>query len=493
MRAQTQGERYKWVAFIAVAMGVYAWVVDATAFSIALPEVSSHFSAGLPTIQWVVLIYLLVITALLMPMGRAADVLGWKRLYIAGLAIYVVGALLGASAQNVPWLLAARAVQAVGSAAIQGIGMAIAVAVFPPEERGRVLGLNVFVVAVGATTGPVFGGLLVDAFGWQSVLVTTALLALAAMAIGYVVLKQDRLATADAQRGSLDWLGMVTSAVAIIAMVLVLSQGQSAGWTSPLVLTAGGVAVAALAAFLVAELKVPQPMIALTLFTRRRFALGNASTLLSFAAASGSAFLMPFYLQGVLGIQATTTGLVLAPFAVMIGVVGPIAGRLSDRIGFRAPAVLGLSVACGSLIALSRLDADSSAVHVALIMMAMGAGIGTFGPANTSSILGTVDRKHYGLGTGFYVLMRNMGQVTGVAVATLVITLAITSLGVAPDIGLLRDEGATSNPLLVNGFVTGMRKVYLVFAGMMALGALLSVVPASRPAERAAERRPVAS
>ena len=483
MTVKAERQVYKWLVLATVASGVFMAVVDAGVVNISLPAISSHFDADLPTVQWVVSVYLLTITALLLPLGRAADLLGRKRLYVAGFAAFIVGAVLAASAQNVPWLLMARALQAVGAASIQANGLAITVSVFPPEERGKVLGLTATVVALGAISGPVFGGILVDAFGWRSVFFLSVVVGLLGVTMARFVLKEERIATALDRRGKLDWLGMVTSAVAMASVLLVLSRGHSAGWTSPSILVTGAVAAVAIGAFFLAELRVKEPMIDLGLFRRRAFALGSLAAFLAFVAVVANAIMMPFYLQGVLGYQARTAGLVLTPWAFMLAFTGALAGRFSDKIEARVLSTLGMLVVCGALLALSRLGAHSSVAHVVIPLMALGAGMGMFSPANQNSVIGAVERERYGLVSAFLNLMRNTGNVAGIALATLIVTLSITSLGVEPDLGILREEGAAANPLLVQGFVSGLRQTFLISAGIVALAALASAFRGARRVE----------
>ena len=485
MRARTT-DNYKWLAFATIAVGVYSWVLDNAEGGGALPSISAHFSADLPTVQWVVLVYLLTITALLLPMGAAADAFGRRRLYLAGFGVYVAGALVAAAAQNMSMLLAARCLQAVGSAAVQGNGMAIAVSVFPPGERGKVLGLNALVVAIAATTGPVFGGLLIDQFGWRAPFVTTGVLASGALAMGLIILRDDRPRGEARPTRSLDRWGMGLSAIAMLSTFMVLSRGHTAGWTSAFTLTAAVLAVASISAFILVELRSPAPMIDLALYKLRRFTFGTAANYVTFIAVSANTYMFPFYLQGVRGFSASKAGLLSTPFAITLGIVSPFMGRLSDRIGPRVPSMIGMTLNIGAMLAFSRLGADSAILHVVLPSMALGAGMATFSAPNNSSVMGTVPREKYGIVSGLLNLMRNMGQVTSVAVATLVISMAITAMGATPDLGTLRKEGAAADPALVDGFVKGFRQMCLISVGTLSLAMFLSAFPEKSRGERRA-------
>ncbi len=481
MRIDTASPRYRWLVFACVSLGVYLSVVDYGVVNIALPAISTHFHSQLATVQWVVSAYLLVIVALLLPMGRAADVLGRKRVYIAGFVMFAAGAALAASAQSIPWLLSARGLEAMGAAAVQGNGTAISVAIFPQSERGKVLGFNATVVALGAISGPAFGGLMVDAFGWRSVFLLPVILGAVAIALSAIVLREERISMARGG-GRPDWAGMATSAAGLVCTLLVLSRGHQDGWASARILTLALIAGASLAAFVLVELRSASPMIDVRLFKRRLFALGSMAGFLAFTAIVANTIIMPFYIQGILGYSARVAGLITIPNMVMMATMGPIFGRMSDRIGARIPGAVGMALSSTGFLLLTRLDEGSHLWEVIIPMMCSGAGMGMFQPANNSSILSAVEPHRYSVVAAFLNLVRNIGQVAGVAVAALVVTLAITRLGVEPNLGALRDPARTADPLLVRGFVDGMRHTYFVSAALLGVGAVLSLVRGARPA-----------
>ena len=451
-------------------------VIDTTAVNIGLPTISNAFDADLPTIQWVVLIYLLTVSALLLPLGRAADLFGRKRLYVGGFAIFVLGSVLAGSAQSVPWLIAARVVQAVGAASVQGNGMAIAATAFPLEERGKALGLMATTVAAAAVSGPNVGGILIDALSWRALFFMSTVVGPIGAFMSYRILREELLTVPRAGRGVLDWRGMISSSLALVFTLLVFSRGYLQGWTSPFILVSGLVAFGAWVAFFRAELRAEEPMIDLRLFKRRLFSLGSAAASLAFTSTSGMLFMMPFYIQGILGFEPRQAGLIMTPGAFMLAVTGPLAGRLSDRIGTRVLATAGMLLAAGGYLSLSQVDRDSSLAHVISALMMTMAGMGLFASPNTSSILGAVERERYGVASAFITLVRNLGQITGIAIASVLITLAITNVGLEADLGALREKDTTPSPLLIDSFVSGLHRVFFVFTGVALLTAALSLL-----------------
>ncbi len=456
-----------------IGLGLYFSVLDTGAVVIALPTIGDHFDVDLATLQWVTLAFAMTIAALLLPVGRVADLLGRRRIFIAGFGVYAVGAVLSATAQDMSWLVAARALQAVGAASLQATGVAIALTIFPPEERGRILGLTTTTVALGIVTGPALGGLMVDSLGWRSIFLISAVAGPINGVLAYALVPRIE-SPVDTHRKPADWLGMLSSAVALVAGLLVLARGQDWGWTSQNVFTAAIVAVGAIVIFVRTELKAEAPMIDLRLFRRRLFAFGSLAAFFAFSGLVANVLLMPFYLQGILEITPRLTGLMIMPHAVMLGAMSMFSGRLSDRIGARTPATVGMLIACGSYLALATLGANSPLYAALIPIVGTGMGMGLFSPPNNNSILSAVERERYGVAAAFIALVRNTGGAIGVALATLMVTAAITAQGVDPNIGALRDSAVDADPRLIQGFVNGMRWAYLTAAGLVGLAAALS-------------------
>ncbi len=485
MRRSANGPGYKWAIVWSAALGAVMMSMDQALVGIALPSIGAHFDAGFPTIQWVLSAYLLVSASLLLPVGRAADVVGQRSVFLAGIATFVAGSVVAAMAPNVAWMFAARGVQAIGAAGILGTWVAIAASAVPSEQRGRALGTAVTIMSAGGISGPALSGFLVDSFGWRSVFLVDAAFGLLALAVAYIVLPPHRPSVEAVRRGLGDWRGMVASAVALVAILLVISRGNSAGWSSPFILSSAVIAAVGLASFIAIERRVREPIVDLALFRQPTFAFGIAGWHMAFFAMLVGAFVMPFYLQGVLGYSARGAGLVSMTTAAALFVVSPVSGRLSDRIGTRLLGTAGMTLCASGLLVMSQLREGSSLALVIPPMAAMGAGMALFGPPNTSQVLSCVPRERYGITSALLQVMRNSGQAMGVAVTTLVVTVGITSVGIDADIGLLREEGATPNPLLIEGFVKGLERAFFIGAGIAGLAALCSLLGGSRGAEAA--------
>ena len=467
--ALTQGTRHKWWVFGVVSIGLYMIVLDNSSLNIALPTISQHFKADLPTVQWVVVGYHLAITALLLPVGRLADILGRKRVYLAGFSFFALGAVLGSFAPNLPSVIIARVLQGVGSASIAVNTIAIALLVFPDRERGKAMGLSFLVLGLGAVSGPIVGGLLVSAFGWRSVFVVNLPVAVVALALALAVLDERRISErrGDGGHSSFDWPGAALSAAVLMVFLLGMSAGQRVGWGSPVVLGALMGSAALMSAFVWWELRASEPMLELRWFQRSAFSLPVFTGFIGFLGAVAVMYLMPFYLQRVLEYSPREAGLVLTPYAVALGVVGPFSGRLSDRYGTRWLSALGLAFIIIGLVLFARLSVSSSLTYVLVGVAVTGLGMATLMPPNNSAVLGAVNREYFGVANGMLNLVRTGAWVIGIALITTVVSAVMGFRGFDPSLESISSDTGEG---VHRAFTEGLRYVYLGLIGLMALG-----------------------
>ena len=481
----SQSPNYKWWVFATIAIGTFLSVVDHGSVLVALPEIEAHFRSDLPTVQWLVVGYALAISVLLLPMGRLGDILSRKQVYITGFIIFVVAAAFAGSSPNLQILIAAKVFQGMGSAMIQGNGMATIVSVFPGDERGKALGYHLSVVATGAIVGPALGGFLVDALGWRWVFFVNLPVGVAAIAATALILTNERSAAdaQDSQRPAFDWLGAILSGLALLLFLLVVGNGERLGWSSGGIMGGGLLSALTLAAFIWWELRVPSPMLDLRLFRRKLVAIGAATGWISFLGTSSVRFLMPFYLQRVLELTPGKVGLLMIPPALTMVVFGPISGRLSDRFGWRWLTAGGLSLSTFAWFIFARnLDVNSSLAFVVGMLMLQSAGTALFNTPNNSSILSAVERSSYGIISSLTQLIRNSANVTSVAIATTVVVMTMGSFGVEPRLDAV-------SPAVADAFVAGLHRAFWVMGTILAAGVLISIAREERKQPQAAPVR----
>ena len=472
--------RYKWYAFGAMAIGTFASVVDHGSVGVALPSIAGHFQTDIPSVQWLVIGYAMTIIALLLPMGRLADLISSKRVYIIGCGVFVVGSIAAGASTELPVLILSRIAQGTGAAMTQGTGMAIVIGAFPSSERGKAIGMIMTMVGTGAVTGPALGGFLVDAFGWRAVFFATVPLVLASAALSLLVLSNQSEARRVGQ-SRFDWLGAVLSSAALLTFLLGISNAHRVGWTAPPILIAAVGFVTLLAAFIWWELRCGSPMLELRLFQRRNFAQGTAANFLTFMGSSAVLFMTPFYLQNVLGYSPSVAGLAVVPGATCMALLGPLSGRLSDRFGWRPFTVGGLAFSLTGIAMLSQLSPDSPLLQVIGALMLTNSGMGTFYSPNSSSILSAVERERHGVISALLNLIRNGGNVISVAVATAIVTATMGSMGYEPSLDAVRNAGGVSG--VGAAFTAGLKYAFFTMLAWVLLAMLISALPTRRAAQ----------
>ncbi len=462
--------------FGTIAIGTFLSVIDHGTVLVALPEIEEHFQSDLPTVQWVVVGYALAISALILPMGRLGDIISRKHVYIAGLLIFVGASAMAGFSSSLAMLISAKVLQGIGSAMLQGNGMATVISAFPGTERGKALGTHMSVVGSGAIAGPAVGGLLVAAFGWRSVFFVNLPIGLITIAVTWLVLDSARRGEGGqpVQRPTFDWWGATLSGLALLVFLLVVGNGERQGWTSPLILSGAAATAVVFAAFVWWELHTPSPMLDLRLFRNKLFAMGVTASWMSFLGMSASRFMMPFYLQRVLEFSPRDVGLMLIAPAVCMVVIGPISGRLSDKFGWRALTVGGLGLSSMSAIVLAvTLTEFSPVVLIIGMLMLQSAGMALFNSPNSSSILGSVERIQYGVVSALTQLVRNSANVTSIAIATTVVVVTMGMRGVEPSLDAV-------SPAVAEAFVAGLKWSFLLMGGLLLIGVSVSVLRGER-------------
>lgn len=454
----------KWFVMAAVAMSTFLSTIDGSIINVAMPTLVSELDTVFAVAQWVILAYLLTQTTLLPSIGRLGDMLGKKRLYTAGIAVFTLGSVLCGLSPNVYWLIGARVIQAVGSALALGLGMAIVTEAFPPEERGKALGLNGTFVSIGVVIGPTLGGLILGAFSWHWIFFVNLPVGILGMAIAWRYLPDIR----PTGRPQFDFPGAVTLFVSLLSVLLALTIGQQAGFTDWRILALFGTAVAFLLLFLWLENRHPQPMIDLRLFRNGLFSLGLLTGAMVFVSIAGTTLLLPFYLQDMLGYGARQVGLMMALIPVFLGVAAPLSGAASDRYGTRIIASMGLVIMALGFWVMRGFDTQTAVLGFALGVLPIGLGVGVFQSPNNSAVMGSVPHDHLGIASGLLGLSRTLGQTTGIALFG-----AFWASRVAASAGQALPGGATTAPIPAQ--IAGLSDTFLALLVLSVAALLLSI------------------
>jgi EmrB/QacA subfamily drug resistance transporter len=366
--------RAQWITLVAMTLANSMILVDQTGVPLAIPEAVGDLGGSLDTSQWILTANVLPLAGLMVLGGRLGDQLGLRRVFLAGAITFVASSALAGAAQNMPWLLTMRVTQGVGAALMMPTTMAIVTATFPPEKRGRALGLMAGASAFFAALGPVLGGLLTEYIDWRAVLLVNV--PLAAITIGLTLWAAPAGAPRAGAPRSNDWPGVATFALAIGGITLGFGQVQDWGWTAP-TFVALGVGFVSLVAFVEVERHQPDPLMDFGLFRRLNYAKASVSQFIAGSIELACAYLLPFFLLLVIGFAPGTAGLALIPATLPIILVAPLAGRWFDRSGGRVPLTVGFVVLAASCFALGvAFEQESYAVLIpGLILQGIGLGI----------------------------------------------------------------------------------------------------------------------
>jgi EmrB/QacA subfamily drug resistance transporter len=459
----------RWKILPVVLLSPFMGCLDGSIVNVALPTMAKELGVGLDSVQWTVSSYLIVVSALVLVFGKVADLLGKKRVFVWGFLVFGSGSLLCALAWNLPVLIAARSFQAIGAAMFMSSNQGIIATIFPPEERGRALGLMGTTVAVGTMVGPPLGGIMVELFGWPSLFLINIPISLFAFIAGAAKLPQEE------RKGSLagfDLAGAALFTLFVVGLFYYLLDGQSSGWAAPAELASLAAAALCLALFLRRERRVADPMLDLSIFRSGLFSASVLCVLLVFCSSFCVNIVQPFYLQDVLGLSPAMAGIILLASPLASGAIAPLSGYLADRVGGETLTVAGLLVELASLAGMSFLGAHSSPLWVALCLAIFGVGQGIFSSPNTKLIMAHAPHDKLGIAGSINALARNMGMVSGIAFAVSILYGVMSArLGYKVS-GFVPGSG--------EAFVAGMRIAFVSAACLMAVAIALTVLRVGR-------------
>lgn len=388
-----------------------------SALILSLPEIGQAYQASPNELGWVIEIFLLTSIVFLLPMGKLADRLGKRRIFLWGMIIFTVSSLAVVFAPGMTGLLFCRAIQGIGAAMIYATTMSILTLVCPPAQRGQAIGWNVSMVYVGLALGPVIGGLLNYYLGWRSIFWFITALGLATILAVLRFLRQEWIEETQARR---DGLGAFLYGLAMILMMYGLSELLNQSYAI-LSLAAGCVIFVG---FLFHELKVPQAILPIRLLMENReFSLSNLTAMLNYSSTFTISFLLSIYLQSILGLSSREAGLLLLIQPVMMAALSPQAGKLSDRHSTAKLTLLGMGIITFGLIGFTLTVHLRSLWLLIPALVIVGIGFAFFAAPNNNAIMSSVPKKYYGLAASMLSTVRLVGQVVSIAIVTLLLSI----------------------------------------------------------------------
>ena len=468
------GTRYKWLSLAAVGLGVLMATIDISIVNVSLPTLVQALRTDFPTIQWVILSYVLVITSTMLSMARLGDMVGKKRIYQLGLTVFTLGSFLCGLSPSVGWLIGFRALQGCGAVMVQSLGIALVTEAFPAQERGRALGVMGGIVSVGLALGPPIGGLIIGLASWHWIFLIN--IPIGILAIGATGLFIPSLET---KRGDqrFDLPGGLVLLATIIAYALGMTIGQHLGFRNTQVLLLLSGAVLGLGLFILVEKNSSQPMLSPALFKNVLFSINLIMGWLVFIVLGGT-FTLPFYLELVKGFPTVKVGLLMMVVPLSMGLISLAAGALSDRFGPRGISLLGLLLLVAGCLSIAGLKVETTAVGYILHLLPLGLGLGLFLAPNNSAVMGGAPKEHLGVASGLLALSRTLGHTTGIPLAGVLFTTGMMASGRVPSAADLSQAPPQD---LVNGLAATFHTTALMITIATALAALAFWLDRRRP------------
>lgn len=439
----------KWVALAVVAITSLVITFMMSSVNVAVPVIGSHFNMDAVLLGWVVTAMTLPQAVMLLPMGRLADIYGRKKIFMIGMALFIVSTFLCAFASSGMMLVIFRVFQGISGGMVFGISVAIVTSVFPAEERGRALGINMAAGFIGLTAGPFIGGVLTEYLGWESIFYISAALFLLSF---FMILWKLKGEWSEAKGEKFDIRG---SAVFVVSITLLLYGFTEIPSALGFILAVAG--LLGMLAFARLELNRESPILNIRVFQKNRvFVFSNLAMLIKYCAAFAISFLMSIFLQYIHGYTPKEAGLVLVVISVVIVFVSPIAGRLSDKYEPRKVAALGMSFSFVAVLLLTFLNDGTPLWFILIALVLSGLGVGFFSSPNTNAIMGSVERQFFGVAAGAQGTMRSIGMMMSMGIVMILFSINIGDAEITPD--------------KYPAFLASMRTAYIIFTALCFVG-----------------------
>ena len=476
--ADSENEPGDWLRFVreprwrglgVILIGTFLSVIVHNIATVTLPSIAADFGSTLAEVQWVAIAVSLTTAAVVMPAGYLADRLGRRGFFIGGMALFAAASLMAGWAPTLETLIAARLLQGVATAIVGANGIAIAVTLFPEGERGKVLGLSSGTVGFSALVAPAVGGLLVESGGWRWAYHALALPAIVGAVGAWLVLEAGRQPASEEGPSRFDWFGSSAIAGIAVTLVLGLTMGPVIGWGEPLVWTLIAAAAVFGGAYVWWELRTPNPLFDLRLLRRRAVVTPLGARIVLLMGLSGGGFLVPFYIQGVLGLSARDLGFILVPGFAVYTLTATLAGRFSDRWTPRPFLIAGPLVGLVSVLALSSFGSNTPLAVVVLVLVINSASLSLVTSPSTNAMLAAVPERIYTAAVAFMNLAGTIAGIVTLALITAIVTAIMANAGAEASVSTV-----ASDPTTTDAFLDGWRVAFLVQAVFMIAAAVIA-------------------
>lgn len=456
----------QWETMLIIVSMTFMSTLDGSIVNVALPVMTKALAVTNAQIQFVSTSYLIVIAGIILIFGNLGDRIGKSKVFLFGIFFFTFGSFLCGLAHSFPFLIFARVVQGIGSAATMANSQGIVTETVSPQERGKALGIVGTAVALGSLVGPGLGGLIVGVASWEYIFWINVPIGAIVFFAGLKILPESIKMQETDEKKTVDVAGSFTFLVAIVSLFISLNAGLELGFTNPMILFGFAIAAVGMVVFLFLEKRAKNPLVDLTMFTNKLFSLSIFCGYISFVALFCHNIILPFFLQDVRKYSPGISGLILMTYPLLLSVAAPISGHLSDKLGSEKLTFAGLVLISLGLFSMSTLNEHSPVLLLLLFIAIMAIGNGLFQSPNNSLVMSTVPRSKLGIAGSINSLIRNVGMVSGIALSTTILYGTMSSkLGYR-----VTDYVAGKD----NVFVYGMRVVYITAGCICLVGAALT-------------------
>lgn len=454
----------EWAILLTVLPMTFMTTLDSSIVNVALPTMSRELGTTMAGIEWVVTSYLITICATILLFGRLGDIVGKSKVFKIGIGVFTLGSLFCGLSNSLIMLILSRIIQAIGAGAAMATNQGIITETFPPTKRGRALGMTGTAVALGTMVGPTLGGLIVSVAPWEYIFLINIPIGILVY-IGVLKVLNFKKIT---EKVPFDIKGTFLFMISIIMLFTSINFGQSIGYTNPIIMGAFVLSLVLLFIFIKVEQKIISPMLDINIFKNKLFSLSIFCGFTSFVSIGAINIILPFYYQDVLKLTPSSAGLMMTVSPIILAIVAPISGHLSDKLGSEKISCIGLSILTIGIFSLTIFNQYTSLIIVAIFVGLVSLGSGIFQSPNNSLIMSTVDKTKLGIAGSVNGLVRNLGTTTGIALST----------------SILYSRMSSKIGYKVSGYVEGRADIFIyamrfVFAGIgciCLIGAILTLI-----------------
>lgn len=402
----------KWIICLFIIAGNFLGMLDSSTVNLALYPISQGLNITLAEVQWVVIAYMLVLTVFLPFFGKLGDIFPKNKIYGYGFLIFACGAFLNSTANTFYLLLAYRCIEAMGASIMIANGPATIATLFKGEDRGKALGINACLVAIGGMSGPAVGGFLINSFGWHTIFLPSVPIAIIGAIVSFKILPSY----IKKKTFKFDYKGFLYFTIALFALLLAISEGHNWGWKSIKIIVLGILTLIFGALFYFRDKKINYPLINFKMFKIKTFTFGNIAVMTSYMCMFTNGILLPLFLQEIVKYNAFVTGLLILPYSIASSIIAPFAGSYAGKNGSRKLTIIGPSIYILALIIFTTFNVNTPMWEIILASVIMGVGNGCFQSPSNNAIITCVKKSELGIASGILSLARNLGNILGVAI-----------------------------------------------------------------------------